>query len=123
MEKKSTHVFGLVGVILGITLVVSLIVVIIGLVYDWDQPVQFSNGFFIAGAIVILLGTLSVAGGFQQRGNFQMTYAESAGQASIQERAQRMMGDINQRYGMLVLMIGAGVLLIGISVAIGTFFS
>jgi hypothetical protein len=123
MEKKSTHVFGLVGVILAITLVVSLIVLIVGLVYDWDQPVQFSNGFFIAGAIVILLGTLSVAGGFQQRGNFQMTYAESAGQASIPERAQRMMGDINQRYGMLVLMIGAGALLIGISVAIGTFSS
>ncbi|HEX5807980.1 MAG TPA: hypothetical protein VFY25_04895 [Anaerolineales bacterium] len=114
MDKKSTHFFGLVGVILGITLVVSLIVVLIGRVYDWDQPVQFSNGFFIAGAIVILLGTLSVAGGFQQRANFQMTYAESAGRASIPERAQRMMGDINQRYGMLVL-------LIGISVAIGTF--
>jgi hypothetical protein len=121
MEKKSTHVFGLVGVILGITLAVSLIVVLIGLVYDWDQPVQFSNGFFIAGAIVILLGTLSVAGSFQQRANFQITYAESAGQASIPERAQRMVGDINQRYGMLVLMIGAGVLLIGISVTIGTF--
>lgn len=120
MVKKSTHFFGLVGVILGITLVVSLIVIIVGLVYDWDQPVQFSNGFFVAGAIVILLGTLSVAGGFQQRANFQMTYAESAGQASIPERAQRMMGDINQRYGVLVLMIGAGVLLIGISVAIGT---
>ena len=122
MEKKSTHFLGLVGIILGITLAVSLIVVIVGLVNGWDQPVQFSNGFFIAGAIVILLGTLSVAGGFQQRGNFQMTYAESAGQASISERAQRMMGDINQRYGMLVLMIGSGILLIGISVAVGTFF-
>jgi uncharacterized membrane protein len=121
MEKKSTHLSGLLAVMLGITLVVSLIVVIIGRVDGWEQPVQFSNGFFVAGAIVILLGTLSVAGGFQQRANFQMTYAESAGQASISERAQRMMGDINQRYGMLVLMIGAGVLLIGISVAIGTF--
>ena len=122
MEKKGTQILGLVGVILGITLVVSLLVVTFGLVKGWDQPVQFSNGFFIAGAIVILLGTLSVAGGFQQRGNFQMIYAETAGQASISERAQRMVGEINQRYGVLVLMIVSGVLLIGISIVIGTFF-
>lgn len=122
MEKNGRQILGLVGVILGITLVVSLIVIIIGWVYGWDKPVQFSNGFFVAGAIVILLGTLSVAGGFQQRANFPMLYAESAGQSSISERAQRMVGEINQRYGVLVLMIAAGVLLIGISIAIGTFF-
>ena len=121
MEKKNTHILRLVRIVLGLTILVSLIVLVFGLVSQWSTPVQFSNGFFVAGALVIVLGLFSVAGGFGQRANFSMTYAESAGQASIAERTQRMMADINQRYGSMIILVGVGILLIGVSVVIGQF--
>ena len=60
MEKTNRQLLRLVGVIFGLTLLISLIVVIIGMVYEWKTPVQYSNGFFVAGAIAIVLGTFSV---------------------------------------------------------------
>ena len=122
MEKKSSHLLRLLGIALGLTLLISLVVLIFGFVFHWHSSVQFSNAFFVAGAIAIVIGTFSVTGGFEQRANFGMTYAESAGQASISERTQRMMADINQRHGVLILMIGTGILLIAISVAIPRLF-
>lgn len=118
MEQKGSPVLRLLGTMLGLTLLISLIVVGIGAFAHWNSTVQFSNGFFAAGMIVIVIGILSVAGGFQQRANFPLTYAETASQASSSERAQRMMADINQRYGTMILMIGTGILLVIISVAI-----
>lgn len=122
MNQKTSHVLRLLGAMFGIALVVSLIVIVIGWIFQWSQPVQFSNAFFAAGAIVIVFGTLSVAGGFEQRANFPIAYAESAGHASISERTQRMMSEINQRYGSFLLMVGSGLILIGISIAINTLF-
>jgi hypothetical protein len=122
METKSSPVLRLLGTVLGGTLLVSLIIVLVGLVFRWDTALQFSNGFFVAGVIVILLGTFSVTGGFQQRASFPLAYAETTSDASIAERGQRMMADINQRYGTLVLMIGTGILLIAVSVVITRLF-
>lgn len=122
METTNSPILRLVGTILGLTFLISLIVAVIGLVLQWSAPVQFSNGFFVAGAIAIVLGTLSITGGFQQRANFPITYAESASQASISERGRRMMADINQRYGALILMVSTGLLLVAISIAISQLF-
>ena len=122
MEKQISSGLRLLGMIVGLTLLVSLIVAGVGLVFRWNTWVQFSNGFFIAGAIVVVLGTFSIAGGFQQRASFPLTYAETASQASISERGKRMMADINQRYGAMILMIGTGLLLIAISVVIPQLF-
>ena len=122
MEKTNRHLLRLVGVISGLTLLISLIVVILGMVYEWKTPVQYSNGFFAAGAIAIVLGTFSVTGGLQQRASFPLAYAETASQASLSERAQRMVADINQRYGILVLLMAIGFLLILISIAINSLF-
>jgi hypothetical protein len=122
MEKQISPILRLVGTILGLTLLASLIVVIVGLVFQWNTPVQFSNGFFAAGAISIVLGTFTITGGLQQRGMFSLMYAETSSQASISERAQRMMADINQRYGMMILLISTGLLLVGIAVLIPQLF-
>lgn len=122
MESKISYVLRLLGIIFGLTVLVALIVLIVGIALQWNTAVQFSNGFFIAGAIVILLGTLSVAGGFQQRASFPIVYAETTSDASLAERGQRMIADISQRYRVLVLMIGMGILLIGISMAIPELF-
>ena len=118
MKQKSSLVLRLLGSISGLTLLVSLVVVGIGVFAHWNSTVQFSNGFFAAGMIVVVFGILSVTGGFSQRANFPLTYAETASQASISERTQRMMADINQRYGTMILMLGAGILLIVISIGI-----
>ena len=122
MEKKSSYVIRLAGIILGSTLLVSLVVLLAGIVLRWNTAVQFSNGFFIAGAIAIIFGVFEVAGGFQQRASFPIAYAETASDASLAERGQRMMADINQRYGVLILMISMGLLLVVISMAIPELF-
>ena len=77
----------------------------------------------LAGMFVVVIGVLSVTGGFEQRGNFGMTYAESAGNANIAERNQRMAADITQRqrYGTMIFLVITGLLLIGVAVAIGQF--
>ena len=121
MENKNSHFLKLVRVILVMSLVISLVILLIGAIVQWKEPAQFSNAFFAAGAFFFVLGFLSVSGGFAQRGNFNMTYAESAGQANISERTLRMMGEITQRYGAMALFGIVGLLLIVISVLIGTF--
>ena len=119
--ENSRQVLRLAGKILGATVIISLVVLLIGYFLQWSDPFQFSNGFFAAGAILIVLGILSIAGGFAQRANFGILYAESAGQMNSPERAQRMMADIAQRYGSFILLLVTGLLLIGISAVIGSF--
>ena len=122
MAKRITHILSLAGIVSGLACLVALIVTIVGLVLQWKTPAQFSNGFFAAGALFIVLGIFSVTGGFQQRSKFSIVYAESAGQAPISERVQRMMADINQRYSAMVLSIGTGLLLIVISISVHQIF-
>lgn len=119
MGKKNA--LRLAGLILGATLVISLLVLLIGYIYQWDKPVQFSNAFFAAGAVTIILGIFSVTGGFAQRANFNILYAESAGQADQAERSQRAVTEVIQRYAVVIMLVSTGLLLIGIAIAIGTF--
>ncbi len=121
MESNSRLVFRLAGKILGATALISLVVLLLGTFLHWNDPFQFSNGFFIAGAILIVLGILSITGGFAQRSQFGFLYSESAGQMDSAERNQRMVADMTQRYGGFVLLLATGLLLIGISVIVGSF--
>ena len=121
MDNKLSHFLKLAGIVSILTIVISAIVLIIGAIVQWREPVQYSNAFFIAGAILVVLGFLSISGGFTQRGNFNMTYAETAGNANISERTQRMMNDITQRYGAMTLLGTVGILLMVISVLISRF--
>jgi hypothetical protein len=119
MERPSVQFLRLFGKILGATAILSLIILLTGYFLKWNTPIQYSNAFFWAGAIVIVLGVLSVGGGFAQRANFAITYAESTGDANIAERNQRMAADITQRYGSMLSMLLTGILLIVVSVVIG----
>ena len=113
MEKKSTYFLRLAGMILGSTLVISLLILLIGYIYLWNEPVEFSNAFLIVGAIIIVLGVVSVSARFIQRANFNMTYADSSGQANL--------AGVTQRYWAMILLMATGLLLIGIAVSIGRF--
>jgi hypothetical protein len=121
MEKHDHHFLKLAGKIVGTTVLIALAVLLLGYFLSWDQPVQYSNGFFVAGAILVVLGFYSVAGGFAQRANFGMTYAESAGQADLAERNQRTAADITQRYATMIFLGITGLLLIIIATGIGHF--
>jgi hypothetical protein len=122
MEKHEHHFWKLAGKIFGTTIVIALAVLLLGYFLRWSQPAQYSNGFFLAGAIMVVMGVYTVVGGFEQRANFGMTYAESAGQANIAERNQRTAADIAQRYGTMIFLVATGVLLILIAIGIGQFF-
>lgn len=119
MENSSKQVIRLAGKILGATAVISIIVLMLGTFLHWGEAAKFSNGFFAAGGILVVLGVFSVTGGFAQRSNFGVLYAESAGQANIAERNQRMAAEITQRYGSMIFLLLTGLLLIGISIAVG----
>lgn len=121
MENSHKYVLRLAGKVLGATAAISLIVLLLGAFLRWNDPVKFSNGFFAAGAILVILGVLSVTGGFTQRSNFGVMYSESAGQANLAERDQRMAVELRQRYGALIFLVITGLLLISVAVAIGTF--
>jgi hypothetical protein len=121
MENTGKQVIRLMGKILGATVAISLLVLLIGYFLRWNDPFKFSNGFFTVGALLIVLGILSIGGGFAQRANFGMLYGESAGQMSSPERARRMVADITQRYGSFIFLLLTGLFLIGISVIVGSF--
>ena len=122
MEKHEHHFLRLAGKILLTTVLISLAIFLAGTLLHWSQPTQYSNGFFIAGAIVIVLGVFSIAGGIAQRTNFDILYAETAGQAGIAERNQRTVSEITQRYGNMIFLLATGLLLILIAVGIGQSF-
>lgn len=122
MEKHEHHFLQLAGKILLTTVLISLAIYLAGNLLHWSQPAQYSNGFFIAGAIVIVMGVFSIAGGIAQRTNFDILYAETAGQAGIAERNQRTVSEITQRYGNMIFLLVTGLLLILIAVGIGQFF-
>ena len=121
MEKASAHFLRLAGKILATVAGIALVILLMGYFLHWDNPVKYSNAFFWAGAILIVIGVFSVTGGFEQRGNFGMTYAQTAGDANIAERNQRMAADITQRYGSMIFLVVTGILLIGVAVLIGEF--
>jgi hypothetical protein len=122
VEKHKHHFLRLAGKILLTTVLISLAIFLAGNLLHWSQPTQYSNGFFVAGAIVIVLGVFSIAGGIAQRTNFDILYAETAGQAGIAERNQRTVSEITQRYGNMIFLLATGLLLILIAVGIGQSF-
>jgi Na+/melibiose symporter-like transporter len=121
METTGKLILRLAGTVVGIAAVIAIVVLLLGVFLQWKDPVKFSDGFFMAGALLIVSGVLSVAGGFTQRANVRLTYTESAAQASMAERNQRTVTDGLQRYQAMITLLGAGLLLILASVFIGQF--
>ena len=123
MQKRQDHHFlRLTGKIFGTTALISIAVLLLGYLLHWSKPTEYSNGFFIVGVILIVLGVYSVAGGFVQRADFKITYTESAGQANLAERGQRIASDITQRYGTMIFLSATGSLLILIAIGIGQLY-
>jgi len=101
-----------------ITAVISVIVVLVGVISKWQTAIQFSNGFFWAGAILIAFGVLSAFGGYGMRSNFGVVYSQSSGDMNILERTKQWIADTEQSYSFYILLMISGVFLILISVLI-----
>jgi hypothetical protein len=119
---KSVFYLRFAGMIALAALILSILLGGIGWLLGWHTSTQYSNGFFVGGGALIVLGVFSVAGGFSQRADFKMTYARTASPASIGERAKQMIADINQGYNALIVLALTGALLIGIAVLIPNLF-
>lgn len=118
MRSTASFYLRLAGIIALTALVLSILMGGIGWLLGWRISTQFSNGFFIGGGVLIVLGVFSVMGGFSQRADFKMTYSRTASPANIGERARQMIADINQGYNALIFLTLTGVLLIGIAMLI-----
>jgi hypothetical protein len=121
--KTQTTLSGLLRMLVtGVVLVAlfGLLVKLFGIVGGWRSTLQFSNGMFLMGLAVILLGLLFVWGGFTVRGSFFNIYSETVGELSLVERSRLWMLDSLRGYNVLVVAIICGALLIGLSVIIYT---
>jgi hypothetical protein len=100
-----------------------ILVALVGwLFFDWRTSTQFSNGFFILGAIVAVFGAYSAMGGFGMRGNAGVNIARTASPASLEERNKQMFADIRRGIDTAFILTLVGLLLIGVAVLLPNLF-
>lgn len=102
--------------------VIGGFVTLLGVILSWKTAVQFSNGFFWAGAILIIFGVLSIFGGYGMRSDFGVVYSQSAGDANILERTKQWINDTEQSYSIYILLLIIGGILMLLSVLIDVIF-
>ena len=105
-----------------IAVAIGGLIALIGWLLKWKTATQFSDGFFLAGALIVVLGILSVMGGYSIRSSFGVIYSQSAGDMNTYERSKRWIADITQAYSVFVLLLLVGLYLIGFAVAIPGIF-
>lgn len=99
------------------SILTSIIVVIIGVIRKWSTPEEFSNGFFWAGAIVLIAGAVnSLSNLYQPTGSAQ--YMQSVGVVDRKENMRIWQEDVLHGYHLLAFLGIAGVLLLGYAVLI-----
>lgn len=99
------------------SILTSIIVVIIGVIRKWSTPEEFSNGFFWAGAIVLIAGAVnSLSNLYQPTGSAQ--YMQSVGVVDRKENMRIWQEDVLHGYHLLAFLGIAGILLLGYAVLI-----
>ena len=97
------------------SLVAGIVVSIIGLLLRWTTYIQFSDGFFWAGAIVISIGVINLMGMFSQRTVSGLEYSQSAVHLDATERFRIWESDMLHGYKLLAFLGTSGFLLLGLS--------
>ena len=106
-----------------ITFVIGSAVALIGWISGWQKSTQFSNGFFISGSAVGLLGLLTVLGGYRARSSFDIQFSQSTSDMNLSERTKLWINDLNQGYNALIVCIASGALLIGLAILVDKLFT
>ena len=111
---KNTILRILIGAIL-FSLISGIVVAIIGLMHGWETS-QFSDGFFWAGVIMILVGFISLQGYRQRTINWPPVHLDPAHRAKLWA-ADAFHGKI------LMAVFGiSGLLLFGLSILVSRLF-
>ena len=97
-------------------LMIGILVALFGWISGWKTATQFSNGLFVTGAAIIIFGMLTVWGGFTSRGNFALTYVQSASEMSLPERARLLYTDVLRGYNVVITATIIGAALIGLAI-------
>ena len=104
-------------------LIVDLAIALFVAIWSWlakdFSPVSLSNRFFVGGVIAVLISLASGLGNYENRSDWRQIFAQSAGQANLTERDQRMMADMLQVYALAFVMVPAGLIAILIAVLLG----
>jgi hypothetical protein len=101
---------------------IGVLIAALGWLLQWNSPIHFSNSFFFAGAILVVLGILSVMGSYTIRADFGVLFSQSAGNMNTLERSQRWIADTMQAYNSFILLLLVGIYLIGFAIAIPNIF-
>ena len=103
---------------LGFALLLGALVSGIGWLSGWRTAGSFSNGLSTTGAVLVVLGILSLMGGYRMRSNLRVPNSPPAGNPGLGDRTRQWASDATQGYRLLVLLFVAGLLLIGASILI-----
>ena len=112
---KNTILRILIGAIL-LSLISGILVSIIGLMLGWKTSTQFSNGFFLAGVIMISIGFISFQGYSQRAISGPPVHLDPA------ERANLWAADTSHGKNLMTLFGISGLLLFGLSFLVPRLF-
>ena len=104
-----------------ITSIIAAAIAFIGYNREWATSIQYSNAFFIAGALMIIAGAFSRMAAGEDWNNFQLISGESFRGMSSSERANYII-DASSSVSLLLLGLLSGLLLILISVLVTQMF-
>jgi len=92
-----------------LSLISGIVVSIIGLMLGWKTPTQFSNGLFLAGAIMMSIGLISFQGYSQRTTDWPPVHLDPA------ERANLWAADTLHGKNLVIFFGTSGLLLFGLS--------
>ena len=95
-----------------------ILVALVNWIAGWHTVAQFSTSLFWSGAILIVIGIISVVGTITNIRSFGYEYPSTAGLDDTRSRTIKSLQDIHESYGFLILMVLAGGILIGVSTLI-----
>lgn len=98
--------------IIFLSLISGVVVAIIGLILGWKTSTQFSNGFFLGGAIMIIFGFVSFQGYRQRVTNWPPVHVNP------DERSNLWAADTFRGQNLMITFGISGLLLIGMSLLV-----
>ncbi len=108
------------GIAAALALVAAAVTAIVGWRLGWNTPRQFGDGLFWAGAVLVVIGLLSVMGSYEMHSLSNVRYSETAGDAKLADRARQWMSDLAQGWQSLIYLVLAGGLLFAASIWMGS---
>jgi hypothetical protein len=121
-EDIIIKILRLLAITFALACIIGLVTALVGWLLHWNTTTQFSNGFFGVGGVLIVLGIMSVMGGFGMRSDFKMVYSQSAGDMNTLDRTKRWIADMAQGYAFFSFLLLTGIFLIGVAILIPNAF-